>query len=274
VVGGNPWTGGDVIVELRIKNDQEVKRGEIIAVLSNYDRDNISVRIAEAKLQKAERLRETMISGYRAATIGLEEIVVKTMAEQAKLKALELTRSDGPPDVKRSQADIAQTNLEREQMRLKVMKETLASDLAQSDADLKIFKADLEKARSRREQALVRAPLDGVVVKIYGRPGERIGPSGIAKIVDMSQMRVIADMDERLMGRAHVGAKVDVTFRGSADTYPGKVSRIVPIVKRMQRIEPDGGVTTDTPVVQVEIELDNSSHMPPILGREAKVVFP
>ncbi|MBN9491401.1 MAG: HlyD family efflux transporter periplasmic adaptor subunit [Alphaproteobacteria bacterium] len=271
VIGGNPWAGGAVLVELRIKNDQKVKRGEIIAVLSNYSQADVSVRTAEAQLEKAERKREAMVSGFRVTNIGLQEIIAKAKAEQVKLKTLELTRSDGPPDVKQLQVDMARTNLEREQAKLKVMKEELALDLAQVDDDLKILRASLDTARTKLEQSLVRSPLDGIVVQVYAQPGERIGQNGIAKIVDMSQMRIIADVDERLMNRAHVGAKVDVTFRGSANTYSGKISRIVPIVKRMQRIEPDGGLTTDAPVVQVEIELDDPSSMPEVLGREARV---
>ena len=69
VIGGNPWAGGAVLVELRIKNDQKVKRGEIIAVLSNYSQADVSVRTAEAQLEKAERKREAMVSGFRHAAI-------------------------------------------------------------------------------------------------------------------------------------------------------------------------------------------------------------
>jgi HlyD family secretion protein len=270
LIAGNPWNGGFVLLEMRVKGNQKVKRGEVIAVLSNYPQADISVRVAEAELEKAERQRETM---SRAATIAMQEMVIRSLAEQVKLKTLELTRSDGPPDVKQLQLELSRTTLEREQARLRTMKEGLAFNLAQVDENLKVLRSNLDNARTSREQALVRSPLDGTVVQVYARAGEKVGQNGIVKIVDMSQMRVIADVDEQHMDRAHIGAKVDVTFRGSANTYPGKISRVVPLVKRMQRTEPDGGSTTDSPVVQVEIELDNPSSMPEVLGREAKVTF-
>ena len=273
VIGGNPWSGGAVLKELRVKENQKVKKGEIIAVLSNYPLADISVRTAEAELDKAERARETMTTGYRVSLVEMQEMALKTMAEQVKLQALELSRTNGPPDVKNLQLEMSKTALDRQKAKLQVMKESLASSLAQSDADLKVLRANVDNARVVREQSLVRSPLDGVVVQVYARPGERVAQTGIAKIVDMSQVRVIADVDEQHMDRARVGAKVDVTFRGSADTYPGRISRVVPVVKRMQRIEPDGGTTTDAPVVQVEVELDNPSTMPQVLGREAKVTF-
>ena len=54
---------------------------------------------------------------------------------------------------------------------------------------------------------------------------------------------------------------------------PAGKATIAPTVKRMQRIEPDGGSSTDARVVQVEIVLDDPSGMPQVLGRETRVTF-
>jgi multidrug resistance efflux pump len=185
-----------------------------------------------------------------------------------------MQRSGLPPDQKQLELSIAQQNLEREQAKLRVQKETLETDLAQIETEIGIITAKLDNARTTREQALVRSPLDGVVVQIYSRQGERVSPSGIAKIVDLSQLRILADVDELHVGRVIVGGKVEVTFRGSPTVYKGKISRVAPTVKRMQRVEPDGGSSTDGRVVQVEIELDDPSSMPQVLGRETRVTFP
>jgi HlyD family secretion protein len=262
-----------VLLELRVADGQKVKRDEVIAVLSNYPIADVSVRSDEADLEKSKRLREAMISGYRVAEIAEQEVVVKATAEENKLKVLELQRSGKPPDQKQLELNISEQKLEREQAKLKVMKETLATDLAQIDTDIGIKQATLDNARTTRERALVRSPIDGVVVQIWTRPGERVSQYGIAKIVDMSQMRVFADVDEVHLGRIKVDGKVEVTFRGSPTVYTGKISRISPAVKRMQRTEPDNGSSTDARVVQVEITLDDLSSMPQVLGRETRVTF-
>jgi multidrug resistance efflux pump len=272
VIAGDP-TGGGVLQELRITDGQKVKRDEVIAVLSNYSRADVTVRTTEAELEKAKRQREAMVSGYRTAEIAMQEVVVRTAADELKLKNLEMARSGKPPDMKQLELNISQQSLEREQAKLRVMKETLATDIAQIDTDISITVAKLDNARTSREQALVRSSLDGVVVQIYTRQGERISGSGIAKIVDMNQLRVLADVDELHLGRVVTGGRVEVTFRGSPTVYRGKISRIAPTVKRMQRIEPDGGSSTDARVVQVEIELDDPSSMPQVLGRETRVTF-
>jgi len=243
VIAGDP-TGGGVLQELRITDGQKVKRDEVIAVLSNYSRADVTVRTTESELEKAKRQREAMVSGYRTAEIAMQEVVVRSAAEELKLKNLEVARSGKPPEMKQLELNISQQSLEREQAKLRVMKETLATDLAQIDTDINITVAKLDNARTSREQALVRSSLDGVVVQIYTRQAERISGSGIAKIVDMSQLRVLADVDELHLGRVVTGGKVEVTFRGSPTVYKGKISRIAPTVKRMQRIEPDGGSST------------------------------
>jgi multidrug resistance efflux pump len=272
VIAGDP-NGGSVLSELRVKNGGQVKRDEVIAVLSNYATADVQVRNAEAELEKQKRMRETMVSGFRVSEIAMQEVIVKTKTDENKLKGMEVARSGKPPEMKQLDLSISQGELDREQAKLRMMKETLQTDLAQADIDINIATAKLDNARTAREQALVRSPLDGVVVAIYTYPGERISSSGIVKLVDMGRLRVLADVDELHLGRVVTGGKVEVTFRGSTVIYKGTITRISPTVKRMQRTEPDGGSSTDARVVQVEIELDDPSGMPQILGRETRVTF-
>src|SRR3954469_13472455 len=48
VIAGDP-TGGGVLQELRIADGQKVKRDEVIAVLSNYSRADVTVRTTESE---------------------------------------------------------------------------------------------------------------------------------------------------------------------------------------------------------------------------------
>jgi multidrug resistance efflux pump len=272
VIAGDPASGG-VLQELRVGEGQKIKKDEVVAVMSTFGKADITVRTVEAELQKAKRTRESMVNGYRTAEIAMQEVVVRSSAEELKLKTLEMTRSGKPPDQKQLELNISQQSLEREQAKLRVQKETLSSDLAQTDIDISITSAKLDQARISREQALVRSPIDGVVVQIFSRQGERVSPNGIVKIVDMGQMRVFADVDELHLGRVVTDGKVEVTFRGNTTIFRGTIVRIAPTVKRMQRIEPDGGSSTDARVVQVEIKLDDPSGMPQVLGRETRVTF-
>ena len=272
VVAGDP-AGGSVLVELRVKDGQKVKKGEVLAVLSNYARADVSLRMAEADLVKIKQNYDFVLKGTRVSEIALQEAAMKSAIEQNKLDSLMRARSGKPPDVREIETAIAEQGLERQKVRLALMKTTLENDLAQHEIDMANTQSRIDSAKRTLEDALVRSPLDGVVVQIFSRQGERVSPAGILKVVDMNQLRVLADVDELHVGRLKPGGKVDVTFRGNNDVYKGTIERIAPTVKRMQRVEPDGGSSTDARVVQVEIKIDDTSSMPPVLGRETRVTF-
>jgi len=272
VIAGDP-AGGSVLSELKVKDGQKVKKGDVVAVLSNFARADVSLRIAEADLAKLKQTGEFVLRGTRQADIALQEAQLKTSIEQHKLDALLRNRAGKAPDVRELEAAIAEQGLERQKVRLQLAKTTLANDLAQHEIDLANTQSRVDSAKRTLEDALVRTPIDGVVVQIFTREGERVSPNGIVKIVDMSRLRVLADVDELNVGRLKVGGKVDVTFRGNNDVYKGTIERIAPTVKRMQRVEPDGGSSTDARVVQVEITIDDPVSMPQVLGRETRVTF-
>jgi HlyD family secretion protein len=272
VIAGDP-AGGSSILELRIKDGQKVKRNEVIAVLSNHPKADLALRMAEADLVKLKQVRDTVLHGTRVTDLALQEAALKSAIEENKLKTLERNRSGKPPDQKELEATLADQGLERQEARLKLAKQTLANEQAQMDLDITNTEARIDNARRTREEALVRSPLDGVVVQIFSRQGERVSPSGIAKIVDMSQLRVLADVDELHVSRVQPGGKVEITFRGNSTVYKGTIARVAATVKRMQRVEPDGASSTDARVVQVEIEFDDPSSMPQVLGRETRVTF-
>lgn len=273
VLGADP-SGGAVLSELRVIEGQEVRKGDIVAVLSNYANAAFAVQQNKGNLQKQELQRVAMTSGHRVTRVTMQEVVVQSARDSFKLKGLELARSGLTPEMRQLDLSIAQKAVEREEMSLRVMKEGLASEIEQLDLTIKTTKAALENARSVRDLAVIRSTLNGVVIQIFTRPGERVSPAGIVKIVDMQQIRVFAEVDDIHLGRVSIGSKVDIVIRERPTIFTGKVSRIAAMVKRMQRQDPDGGNATDAKVVQVEIEFDDPSKVPLILGREVKVSFP
>jgi HlyD family secretion protein len=58
VIAGDPG-GGSVLLELRVKEGQKVKRDEIIAVLSNYSKAEEALRKAEANLTTLNQQHDT-----------------------------------------------------------------------------------------------------------------------------------------------------------------------------------------------------------------------
>lgn len=272
VIAGDPL-GGQTVIDLRIKDGQMVKRDEVIAVLSNYPTADTLVRVAEANLEKLRHTRQSMLTGPRAMQIAIDEQSIQTTIDDRKLQELKRQRSGRPPEEKALEMSISDRGFESQKANLDLAKRTLATDLELNQIDIANAEAKVESAKADREAALVRSPVDGQVVEIYTRQGEMIpGHPGIAKIVDMRQMRVLAEVDELHLPRLVPGAPVEVTFRGSPQVYKGKVVRSPMTVTRVKRSKADLGEGS-AHVVEAEIEFDDPSSIPQMLEREARVIF-
>jgi multidrug resistance efflux pump len=272
VMIANDPNGGMVLKELRIKEGQAVKRDEIIAVMGNYPAAEVAVKIAENNLLKMERMRENILKGTRVVDIKLEEDALKSAIENDRLATMLRNRSGRPPEEKELDIWLAEHNLKNQRASLELSKRRLAIDLEQNALDIVRFKAALDLAIRGREEALVRAPIDGVVTQINSRQGEMASGVGIAKVVDMKQLRVFATVDELHLPRLKVGSPVEITFRGSPTVYKGKVAIDPMTVKREKRSEADLGVA-NVRQIEVEIQADEGVTFPEMLGREARVTF-
>lgn len=272
VMIANDPNGGAVLKELRIREGQTVKRNEIIAVMANYAEAEVSVKVAENNLRKAERTRDTILKGTRVVNIQLEEDSLKSSLESDKLSTMLRGRSGKPPEEKELEVFLTTQGLKNQRDSLALSKRRLEIDLEQNAIDIVRLKAALDQAIGMREEALVRSPIDGVVTQINSREGEMASHLGIAKVVDMKQLRVFATVDELHLPRLKEGSPVEVTFRGSPTVYRGKIAIAPMTVKREKRSEADLGVA-NVRQIEVEIQADDGVTFPEILGREARVTF-
>ena len=271
MVSGDPF-GGAVLRELRIKEGQTVKRDEIIGVLSNYPAAEVAVKIAENDLAKFTVHRERVLKGQRVIEIALEEDALKSAIENDRLRKMLRIRSGTPVAEKEIDTSVAAQNLDIQRASLELSKRRLQFELAENALNIERLKAGLDSALRTREEALIRSPIDGVVTQINSRQGEIASGAGIAKIVDMKQLRVFATVDELHLHRLKPGAPVQITFRGNPTVYTGKVAIAPMTVKRTKRSEADLG-EANVRQVEVEIQADDGVTMPQMLGREARVTF-
>lgn len=69
------------------------------------------------------------------------------------------------------------------------------------------------------DQAALRSPIDGTVIKTLVKEGEVASPGQtVAMVVNKKQLYVSANIEETEIHKLQVGQKVDI----SVDTYPGK----------------------------------------------------
>ena len=107
--------------------------------------------------------------------------------------------------------------------------ETSASSEAGAQATLQAALATVELARKARNDAVLVAPISGLVAQRLAQPGERVAVDArILEIVDLSRMELEAAIAPQDLPQLQVGAKARLMLDGSSDAVPASVVRINP----------------------------------------------
>ncbi|HEY9736232.1 MAG TPA: ABC exporter membrane fusion protein [Trichocoleus sp.] len=124
---------------------------------------------------------------------------------------------------------------------------------AQTEVDGAI--AALQQAQTNLEQANVRAPIAGQVLKIHTRPGEKLSDSGIADLGQTDEMTVVAEVYQTDIGRVALGQSAVITGQAFAGELTGVVSQVGLQISRQNVFSNQPGENLDRRVVEVRIAL-------------------
>lgn len=159
-------------------------------------------------------------------------------------------------DVARLEAELA--NAERELARHRKLRSNRVlseSELQAHQLARDVARAALARAQAEFELSTVRAPIDGQVLEIHAREGERVGPDGIVEIGTTSAMYAVAEVYETDIGRVHVGQGAVVRSPALPRELTGEIETIGLKIGKKDVLSTDPVADADARVVEVEIRL-------------------
>ncbi len=126
------------------------------------------------------------------------------------------------------------------------------------------------------EQSLIRAPINGVVIKKSGMVGQ-IATTGstLAVMVDFDALYITANIEETKLGRVQIGQTVDITVdQFTGKHFTGTVKSVGLASNATFSLLPSSSGSTFTKVVQkipVKIQMENSQDVQLLPGTNAVV---
>jgi HlyD family secretion protein len=176
--------------------------------------------------------------------------------------------------VKEKKAALANARVEYERS-LELSRSRVESDSRRDEWRTKVAMLEAQVARAEAEHRLtqVLSPMDGRVLDVHARAGERVGPDGILELGATHTMFAIAEVYETDVGRVAVGQRARVTSPVFANELGGVVAKIRPKIEKHDALGTDPAARKDARVVEVEVKLDDSAAVAGLTRVQVEVVI-
>ncbi len=220
------------VSEIRFEDYQHVDKGDTLVVIDNSEHI-FRLAQAQADLERALSSRSadaaslrTTASNVTVADAGIEEARINlhnAEADYERYKALlgkdAVTRQQFDDVETRYKAAKARyTQMQRQRKSTELVSDELAGRLGQSAASVSLAEAAVELSKLNLSYTVITAPCSGRIGRKDICEGQLVQPGElIAKIVDDSDVWIIADYRETQLRHIAVGSEVRIT----ADAVPG-----------------------------------------------------
>lgn len=234
------------IAELHADFNSRVKKGQVIAKLdpalfnAQLAQAQGNFGAAKAKLDTANSAVANAVAGVTSAQANVAKLqAARDDARSAyqRTDALVSTGAVSAREVESAQAAYsqAQAQLQQGTSQVEEAKAQLLSARSQvneAKAQVEQTRAAVESASANLEYSIIRAPIDGVVIARNVDVGQTVAASFQAPTLflianDLTQMQVLADIDEADVGQLGSDSKVSFTVDAFPhDVFHGKVSQV------------------------------------------------
>lgn len=254
-----------IVAEVAVRVGQQVRKGEMLFRLSDRERQAIlavrqaSLKLAEAALQRTKSLprpEDVPVSeaSVERARVELklqqdqlnraEELFARNVTTQEELTQRELGYASARAELARAEAELAR-------LKAGAWKE----DLLLNEVEVARARQDVEQAQIDVDRLVVRAPIDGTILKVDVRPGEYVGTPPDQTLVllgDLTELHVRVDIDEHDLPRFRPGLPGTGYLRGDV-SHPLQLEfvRVERFAEPKKSLTGAGNERVDTRVLQV-----------------------
>ncbi len=142
-----------------------------------------------------------------------------------------------------------------------IILDKMKDDLLIAKTKILKLKSSIEAINVDLEQSQLKSPIDGIVLQVLVREGERPDSSGVINVGANKLMEALIEVYESDIDRVQMGQAVDLISEngGFNGSLRGQVSLISPQVRQRRVLSTDPTGDADSRVVEVRVKLDNSS---------------
>ena len=286
IAAGN--SGGSETVKRWLVNEGSlVRRGQLLGVLSSWDELEQSRLQAEAGVMLDRAKLAQVIAGARTGERA--KAVADLKAEQVVLPYLEISQSKsvqlfGEGAISEEELGKARSALAQGQARLQALRGGVHDALTVRPVDIQVARSQLQvseaalgQAIKQLENAEIRSPLDGRLLRIYSWPGMKETDQGLAQLGRVGEMQVWAQVYQTDVPRIRTGqlANVWAESGGFSGRLKARVHEITGEVsnKDIFSINANNNVNARVVLVKLDLSPEDSRRLANLTGLNVNVRF-
>ena len=236
--------GGIQAQQATIARFQAEREGEITGQSAVIARWQSGVRNARAEYGRFQSLHQQ--GAIATSSLDGKRLTLETaqaQLDEAKAKQSQTARS-------------LQAQLSEARATLSSIAEVRPVDMQTAQAEVETAIAAVKQAQTDLEEAYIRAPMAGQILKIHTRPGEKIDDAGIADMAQTSSMVAVAEVYQTDISKIRVGQEALITSQAFAGELRGTVYQVGLQVSQQNVFSNQPGENLDRRVVEVKIRLN------------------
>lgn len=231
-VSHNAALEGANVEQLFFQEADQVEIGNKLALLSNHDRRMAEVDATKMQVKVLEA--QWAVEKITLAFNKKEYLRYQTL-KQDSMASISLA------DAKRLAFEQSEVNLKR-----------LSAEIANAKSKQRIAEVELKNT-------FIYAPINGTVLKILTRPGERIDDNGLLELADLTQLDIVAEVYESDLPKVKVGQKAAINVRGFKQTYYAQVRELGFLVRKNDLNDTDPLADRDNRTIEVRLTLESDA---------------
>lgn len=228
-VSHNAGPEGARVEQLFFAEGDQVKSGDILAILSDHGKKTAEVEAAGTRIKVLKAQRE------------IERIAFNfNQKEHLRYQSL---KQDSMASI--SLADAKYLAFAQSEANLK----QLSAEIAHAEAEQRVAVEALKNTR-------IHAPISGTILKILTWPGERIKDGGLVEMADLTQLDIVAEVYESDLNQVKVGQKAHISGKGFDQGYTAEVRELGYLVRKNDLNDTDPLADRDNRIIEVRLTLD------------------
>ncbi|MBE8994212.1 HlyD family efflux transporter periplasmic adaptor subunit [Microcystis aeruginosa] len=259
------WLGDQATQRTTIQRLTAQLEGDRAAQKATIAKLEAEYRNAKAEFDRHEKLYQEgaiSASSFDSKRLNLETSNQQLTEAKVTLERIERTGKQQIEEAKTTLARIESTGqqqIKEARSTLNQVSEVRGVDVRAAEAEVNAALVAVKKAQTELNQAYIRSPISGKVIKVNTRIGEQINAQGIVDLAETDRMEVIAEIYQSDIGKIRKGQTATITGSAFKGEVRGKVRLIALKVDQQNIFSNQPGENFDRKVISVRIALDREN---------------